>query len=81
VRSTARGTFAIDMTPGPPELQGAVNRFDFWKTFYGDLQAGGAGLMLSCGDPQTGTAGYVAIERVRGSLGDRRGASRCNKSA
>jgi hypothetical protein len=72
VRSTARGTFAIDMTPGPPELQGAVDRFDFRKTFYGDLQADGAGLMLSCGDPQTGTAGYVAIE-VRGSLGDRRG--------
>jgi Protein of unknown function (DUF3224) len=61
------------MTPGPPELQSAVNRFDFRKTFYGDLQAEGAGLMLSCGDPQTGTAGYVAIETVQGSLGDRRG--------
>lgn len=73
VRSTARGTFDIDMTPGPPELQGAVDRFDFRKTFYGDLQAEGAGLMLSCGDPQAGTAGYVAIETVRGSLGDRRG--------
>jgi hypothetical protein len=73
VRSTARGTFDIDMTPGPPELQGAVDRFDFRKTFYGDLQAEGAGLMLSCGDPQAGTAGYVAIETVRGSLGDQRG--------
>jgi hypothetical protein len=73
VRSTARGTFDIDMTPGPPELQGAVDRFDFRKTFYGDLQAEGAGLMLSCGDPQAGTAGYVAIETVGGSLGDQRG--------
>ncbi|HEU4910038.1 MAG TPA: DUF3224 domain-containing protein, partial [Propionibacteriaceae bacterium] len=70
---TARGTFEITVTPGPPELQGAVDRYDFTKTFTGDLQANGAGLMLSCGDPATGAAGYVAIETVRGSLGDRRG--------
>jgi Protein of unknown function (DUF3224) len=70
---TARGTFKINLTPGPPELQGAVDRYDFTKTFTGDLQANGAGLMLSCGDPATGAAGYVAIETVRGSLGDRRG--------
>ncbi len=29
--------------------------------------------MLSCGDPQSGSAGYVAIETVRGRLGDREG--------
>ncbi len=29
--------------------------------------------MLSCGNPQAGAAGYVAIEAVRGRLGDRRG--------
>jgi hypothetical protein len=73
VSSTARGTFKIDMTPGPPELQGAVDRYDFTKTFYGDLQADGAGLMLSCGDPAAGAAGYVAIETVRGNLSNRRG--------
>ena len=29
--------------------------------------------MLSGGDPQSGAAGYVAIETVTGSLGDRHG--------
>src|SRR5436190_1327206 len=71
--STARGTFEISMKPGPPELEGAVSRFDFSKTFHGDLDAAAAGVMLSCGDPQTGAAGYVAIERARGRLGDRQG--------
>ena len=61
------------MTPGPSALQGAVGRYDFTKTFYGDLQADGEGLMLASGDPATGAAGYVAIETVRGSLGNRRG--------
>jgi Protein of unknown function (DUF3224) len=71
--STARGTFEIDLTPGPPELDGAVSRFDFRKTFRGDLEAAGAGLMLSSGAPQAGAGGYVAIETVRGRVGDRQG--------
>ena len=29
--------------------------------------------MLSAGDPQRGAAGYVAVETVRGKLGDRDG--------
>ena len=70
---TARGTFEINLTPGPPELQGAVDRYDFTKIFAGDLEADGAGLMLSCGDPTAGAACYVAIETVHGSLGNRRG--------
>ena len=71
--SRARGTFEIQMASGPAEIGGAVNRFDFTKTFSGDLEATGAGLMLSGGDPGTGTAGYVAIETVDGRLGERRG--------
>jgi len=70
---TAKGTFEIVMRPAPPEVEGAVGRFDFTKTFHGDLQAKGTGLMLSCGDPQSGAAGYVAIETVHGRLGDRDG--------
>ncbi len=71
--STAKGTFDIAMTPGPPEVEGAVGRFDFTKTFHGDLDATGRGVMLSCGNPQTGAAGYVAIETVEGRLGDQSG--------
>ncbi len=71
--STANGTFDIEMTPGSPEVDGAVGRFDFSKTFRGDLEAAGAGVMLSFGDPQAGAAGDVAMETVRGRLGDRQG--------
>lgn len=69
----AKGSFDVQMQPGEPELEGAVSRFELRKTFHGDLQAVGAGVMLSCGDPQSGSAGYVAIETVRGRLGDREG--------
>lgn len=69
----ANGTFDVEMQPGPRELDGAVSRFELSKTFHGDLEAVGAGIMLSCGDPQSGSAGYVAIETVRGRLGDREG--------
>lgn len=67
------GSFDVQMQPGRPELEGAVSRFEFSKTFHGDLEAFGGGVMLSCGDPQSGSAGYVAIETVRGRLGDRDG--------
>ncbi len=69
------------MTPRPAEVGGAVSRFDFTKTFSGDLEATGAGLMLSGGDPGTGTAGYVAIETVEGRLGERRGGFACSSWA
>jgi Protein of unknown function (DUF3224) len=71
--STARGTFDVTLTPGPAELDGAVARFELAKTFSGDLEGAGAGIMLSAGTPQAGAAGYVAIETVRGRLGERRG--------
>jgi Protein of unknown function (DUF3224) len=70
---TARGTFDVTMQPGVAELDGAVGRFDLAKTFHGDLRGSGTGIMLSAGDPQAGSAGYVAIESVRGRLGEREG--------
>jgi hypothetical protein len=70
---TARGTFDVHLVPGPAELDGAVNRFHFTKTFKGDLEGTGEGVMLSVGDPQCGSAGYVAMETVQARLGDREG--------
>lgn len=61
------------MSPGSPELEGEVDRFEFTKTFHGDLDASGTGMMLSSGNPQAGEASYVAIETVHGHLGDRPG--------
>lgn len=69
----ARGTFEIELHLGAPELGGAVSRREFTKRFIGDLEGTGAGLMLSCGDPEQGSAGYVAIETVEGSLAGKRG--------
>jgi hypothetical protein len=71
--ATASGTFDIHLVPAPGELDGGVSRFDFTKTFIGDLEGAAAGVMLSAGDPQSGSAGYVAIETVRGKLGGRAG--------
>lgn len=67
------GTFEVDLAPAPAELDGAVDRFEFEKTFSGDIEGTGRGVMLSCGDPKKGAAGYVAIEVVSGSLGGRQG--------
>jgi Protein of unknown function (DUF3224) len=71
--ATASGTFDVTVQPGPAELGGAVNRFELSKTFHGDLEASAAGVMLAAGDPGAGAAGYVAIEAVRGRLGERQG--------
>ncbi len=73
MQGTARGSFVISMVPAPPELGGRVDRFDFTKVFQGDLEATGTGLMLSRGNPESGSAGYVAIETVDGRLGSRSG--------
>jgi hypothetical protein len=73
VSAFARGTFDVELTPGPAELDGAVRRVELRETFHGDLQGDGAGLMLSGGDPQSGAVGYVAIETVTGSLDNRNG--------
>ena len=68
----ARGSFEITMTPGEGVLDG-TGRFDFVKTWSGDLTAEGAGAMFAAGDPAAGAAGYVAIETVRGTLAGREG--------
>lgn len=71
--TSARGTFDVSIVPASPELEGAVGRFEFDKTFHGDLEGESAGIMLTAGDRSTGSAGYAAIEVVRGVLNGRRG--------
>jgi hypothetical protein len=66
--ASAHGSFDVTITPGTPELAGQVARFELAKTFRGDLEGTGAGVMFSAGDPQAGEAGYVAIETVEGAL-------------
>ncbi len=67
----AEGTFDVKTTPlaadeattGTP-----IGRYALDKQFHGDLEATSKGEMLGAGDPAKGTAGYVAIEHVTGTL-------------
>jgi hypothetical protein len=67
----ARGSFEITMKPHPPYHTGdgiSVGRITIDKRFQGDLQATSVVEMLSVGTSVPGSAGYVAIERVTGTL-------------
>ncbi|MDQ6906619.1 MAG: DUF3224 domain-containing protein [Chloroflexota bacterium] len=67
----AQGTFDVTITPQPPD-DGAenipVNRLSMEKRFHGDLEATSKGQMLAVGTDVEGSAGYVAMEQVIGTL-------------
>jgi hypothetical protein len=68
----ATGTFAVAVKP----LSGAdafPGRMSLEKTFEGDLAGTGTGEMLAVMTGTPGSAGYVAIERVTGTLDGRTG--------
>ena len=67
----AEGSFDVKNAPltSDEALAGtAIGRFGLDKQFHGDLEASSKGEMLGAGNPATGTAGYVAIEQVTGTL-------------
>ncbi len=73
----AHGTFAVHLQPQGLSEQGEIaglGRLSIDKQFKGDLEATSAGEMLSALTPVEGSAGYVALERVTGSLHGRNGA-------
>lgn len=72
---TARGTFDITVTPVPPTdgSDSTIGRMNLDKRFHGDLDATSRGLMLAAGNPDGGSAGYVAMEEVTGTLSGRSG--------
>lgn len=72
----ARGEFEVELKPLEPYNRGenaGLGRMSIDKVFRGDLEAVSQGEMLSAGSPQSGSAGYVAVERVTGTLQGRRG--------
>lgn len=74
--SIAKGSFTVEMKPqSEPNGAGGVNlgRMALAKRFEGDLVAAGQGEMLTALTPVKGSAGYVAIERVTGTLHGRKG--------
>jgi hypothetical protein len=72
----ARGTFDVKLTPqaadDADDGQSAA-RMLIDKQFQGDLQATSKGQMLAVGTDIKGSAGYVAMEWVRGILQGRSG--------
>ena len=79
----AKGSFEVKITPQPlghaDEGVGggagpALGRMLIDKQLHGDMEAIGAGEMLSAGNGAKGSSGaYVAIERVSGTLHGRTG--------
>ncbi len=72
----ASGTFDVKLTPQTTDapVEGApLGRLSIDKQFHGDLDATSQGEMLTAGGSEKGSAGYVAIERVSGTLHGRRG--------
>jgi hypothetical protein len=72
----AKGPFDVNRTAMETVDAGngaSFGRFRFEKRFHGDLDATGVVEMLSAGNPASGSAGYVAMEHLAGSLHGRRG--------
>jgi Protein of unknown function (DUF3224) len=73
----ASGTFEVKVQVQKADNQEAesakLGRMSLDKQFHGELQASGAGEMLSVGTEVPGSAGYVAMERVNGTLHGRTG--------
>src|SRR5580698_5077962 len=72
----AKGTFEVKMTPqtwSESPTDNSLGRFLLDKQYHGDLEAISQGQMLSAGTAEKGSAGYVAIEKVAGTLHGRTG--------
>jgi Protein of unknown function (DUF3224) len=74
--SHAEGTFDVETRPiAADEVTSGtgIGRFALHKEFHGDLEAKSKGEMLGAGDPAKGSAGYVAMEQVTGTLNGHEG--------
>lgn len=71
---TARGTFEVRLNAQPADSGGGpFSRLVLDKEFHGDLVGTSKGQMLAAETAVPGSAGYVALEQVTGTLNDRRG--------
>lgn len=73
----ASGSFEVDLRPLEAFATGTdgtrLGRLSIVKSFQGDLVASSRGEMLSAMTSIDGSAGYVAIEQVRGMLAGKEG--------
>lgn len=78
--SQAKGAFEVKATPlawnesaAGSVSEHSLGRFLLDKHYHGDLEGTGEGQMLTAGSAEKGSAAYVAIERVAGTLQGRNG--------
>ena len=67
----ATGPFEVKIDPQAPDEKAggaAIGRMLLDKHFHGDLEATSKGTMLAAGTAVKGSAGYVALEIVTGTL-------------
>jgi len=73
----ASGSFEVKLTPQKPDNKESesanLGRMSIDKKFSGDLEATSKGEMLSAMTEVKGSAGYVAMERVSGTLQGQKG--------
>jgi len=70
----AVGTFEVKLNPQDEGAEAAVGRMTIDKQFQGDLVGTSKGQMLMAGSESVkSSAGYVAIEKVTGTLNGRSG--------
>ncbi|MCI0665645.1 MAG: DUF3224 domain-containing protein [Acidobacteria bacterium] len=71
MRNCASGTFEVELKPHEQDDKSenvALGRMSIDKQFHGDIEGTSKGQMLTAGTAVEGSAGYVAIERVGGTL-------------
>jgi len=75
VTTHAIGTFEVKVSPETEDkYEGStLGRYSLDKQYHGDLEAISQGEMLTAGTSVKGSASYVAIERVSGTLNGRKG--------
>lgn len=71
VTTRATGTFQVQLAP--QETAAPIGRMSIDKQFSGDLQGTSKGEMLAAVTAVQGSAGYVALEQVSGTLAGRSG--------
>ncbi len=70
----ATGSFEVKLLPQPlADAESGLGRMSIDKVFSGDLQGTSTGEMLTALTAVKGSAGYVAVERVTGTLQGRSG--------
>jgi hypothetical protein len=81
----ATGPFDVKVIPQKPDNEVAeaagLTRMSLDKQFHGDLEATSKGEMLASRPDAKGSGGYVALERVTGTLDGRRGSFMLQHSA